>query len=226
MREIQKMTKRSKFLKEEVLEEDVMNEMSQAAMINAIANDTGKPQKEFKKLLNTRFNDIAKNKSDDSDYIDVLFKPAKFVINSDTVNFLVGNAISFPIIQELIDDVKLKGIGVANKIAKAMSMGDTNMPVVKVYGNPGQADTEVITVGKLTQTNPMLDDMQIKILKVAIVPIKGEKYWVINCWIFAELKETEPYYHQIAFKKSGESSFNYNIEGTATVPESKIKAFQ
>ena len=32
-------------------------------------------------------------------------------------------------------------------------------------------------------------------------------------------------YHKIAFKKSGSSSFNYNIEGTNTVPEDSIKGF-
>ena len=37
-------------------------------------------------------------------------------------------------------------------------------------------------------------------------------------WIFAELKEDGPHYHQVAFKKSGSSSFNYNIEGTTTIP--------
>jgi len=224
MKEIQKITRGSKFLKEEVLEEDILNEMSQAAMFNAIVNDKGRPQKQFTNLLNTRFNDIIKNK--DSEYISVNFEKAAFEISDETINFLIGNAISFPIIQAIINDVKSNGIDVVNNLVKTMSMGDTNLPVVKVYGNPSKADTEVITVGKLTQTNPMLGDKQIKVLKVGIVPHrKHKKYWVINCWIFAELDGEVAKYHQVAFKKSGESSFNFNIEGTATVPENKIKLF-
>ena len=227
MKEIQKITRGSKFLKEEVLEEDVMNEMSQAAMFKAIVNDKGKrnsPNTKFNNLLNARFGDITKNK--DSEYISVNFEKANIEIVDETINFLIGNAISFPIIQAIIDDVKKNGIDVVNNLVKTMSMGDTNMPVVKVYGNPSKADTEVITVGKLTQTNPMLGDKQIKVLKVGIVPHRThKKYWVINCWIFAELDGDIAKYHQVAFKKSGESSFNFNIEGTATVPENKIKLF-
>ena len=158
--------------------------------------------------------------------ISVNFEKAAFEISDETINFLIGNAISFPIIQAIINDVKSNGIDVVNNLVKTMSMGDTNLPVVKVYGNPDKADTEVITVGKLTQTNPMLGDKQIKVLKVGIVPHrKHKKYWVINCWIFAELDGEVAKYHQVAFKKSGESSFNFNIEGTATVPENKIKLF-
>ena len=226
MKEIQKITRGSKFLKEEILNEDVMNEMSQNAMFKAIVNDKGKrsPNTKFNNLLNKRFNDIAKNK--DSEYISVKFEKANLEIEDETINFLVGNAISFPIIQAIIDDVKKNGIGVVNNLVKTMSMGDTNMPVVKVYGNPSKADTEVITVGKLTQINPTVDDKQLKVLKVSIVPHRThKKYWVINCYIFAELDGEVAKYHQVAFKKSGESSFNFNIEGTATVPENKIKGF-
>ena len=227
MKEIQKITRGSKFLGEGYIVEDVMNEMSQNAMFNAIVNDKGRrnsPNTKFTNLLNTRFNDIIKNK--DSEYISVNFEKAAFEISDETINFLIGNCISFPIIQAIIDDVKSNGIEVVNNLAKTMSMGDTNLPVVKVYGNPDKADTEVITVGKLTQKNPMLGDKQIKVLKVGIVPHRThKKYWVINCWIFAELDGEVAKYHQVAFKKSGESSFNFNIEGTATVPENKIKLF-
>ena len=226
MKEIQKITRGSKFLKEEIINEDVMNEMSQNQMFMAIVKDKGKrsPNEKFNTLINKRFSDITKNKN--SEYISVNFEKAKLEIKEETINYLVGNAISFPIIQSIIDDVKENGIGVVNNLVKTMSMGDTNMPVVKVYGNPDKADSEVITVGKLTQTNPMLDDKQIKVLKVSIVPHRThKKYWVINCYIFAELDGDTAKYHQVAFKKSGESSFNFNIEGTATVPEDKIKGF-
>jgi hypothetical protein len=45
-------------------------------------------------------------------------------------------------------------------------------------------------------------------------------------WIFAETVDEVAKYHKIAFKKSGASSFNFNIEGTGTVPEDKITEFK
>jgi hypothetical protein len=44
-------------------------------------------------------------------------------------------------------------------------------------------------------------------------------------WIFASLDKGIAMYHKIAFKKSGSAAFNYNIEGTSTVPENKITEF-
>ena len=105
-------------------------------------------------------------------------------------------------------------------------MGDTNLPVVKVYGNPDKADYKIISVGKITQAAPKRDGKPISVLKVAILPHKSKPYYVTNMWIFAELVDGVAKYHKIAFKKSGASSFNYNIEGTATVPEDKITEFK
>ena len=44
-------------------------------------------------------------------------------------------------------------------------------------------------------------------------------------WLFAEIVDDVAKYHKIAFKKSGASSFNFNVEGTGTVPENKITDF-
>ena len=105
-----------------------------------------------------------------------------------------------------------------------MAMGDTNLPVVKVFGNPKKADYKVITVGTIKQAAPKRDGKPISVLKVAVLPFK--QYYVVNMWIFAETVDDVAKYHKIAFKKSGASSFNYNIEGTGTVPETKITEFQ
>ena len=74
--------------------------------------------------------------------------------------------------------------------------------------------------------NPLIfseDGGPIKVLKVAILPL--DNYWVINMWIFASLDKGIAKYHKVAFKKSGSAAFNYNIEGTSTVPENKITEF-
>ena len=70
----------------------------------------------------------------------------------------------------------------------------------------------------------MIDDKQVIILKVMVKDFK--EYFTCNAWIFAEMTaDGVSKYHKIAFKKSGSSSFNYNIEGTNTVPEDSIKGF-
>ena len=61
-------------------------------------------------------------------------------------------------------------------------------------------------------------------MKVAVTPFK--QYYTVNMWIFAETVDEVAKYHKIAFKKSGASSFNFNIEGTGTVPEDKITEFK
>ena len=105
-----------------------------------------------------------------------------------------------------------------------MAMGDTNLPVVKVFGNPSKADYKVITVGTIKQAAPKRDGKPISVLKVAVTPFK--QYYTVNMWIFAETVDEVAKYHKIAFKKSGASSFNFNIEGTGTVPEDKITEFK
>jgi len=221
--EIERMTKRSKFLGEGYIAEDVLNEMSQGAMLNAIVKDSTITRK-YANVIKKHYNTVAKNKN--TDVCDVRIENQKFDITEPgAINFLVANVISFQIINDIISDVNKNGIKVINDLNQAMSMGDTNLPVVKVYGNPSAADYEVITVGKITQKNPELDGKQIKVLKAAVLPHKINPYWVINMWIFAELDNGIAKYHKIAFKKSGASAFNFNIEGTSTVPEDKITEF-
>ena len=65
----------------------------------------------------------------------------------------------------------------------------------------------------------------ISVLKVSIKPHPRNDYYVTNMWLFAEIVDDVAKYHKIAFKKSGASSFNFNVEGTGTVPENKITDF-
>ena len=209
-KELQRLTKRSKYL----------NEMSQGAMLNAVVKEKRlrdsyeRTIESYRKKIDTKSNDV----------VDIrIEKQSNVQITEATINFLVGNVISFQLINDIIKDVKSNGIDVINDLNQSMAMGDTNLPVVKVYGNPSKADYDIITVGKITQTNPEMDGKQIKVLKVAVLPFK--QYYVVNIWIFAEIADGMPKYHKIAFKKSGASNFNYNIEGTGTVPEDKIREF-
>ena len=209
-KELQRLTKRSKFL----------NEMSQGAMLNAVVKDKRlrdsyeKTIQDYHKKIDTKSNDV----------VDIrVEKQNNLQITETTINFLVGNVISFQLINEIIKDVKRNGIDVINDLNQSMAMGDTNLPVVKVYGNPSKADYDIITVGKITQAAPKRDGGPIKVLKVAVLPYK--QYYTVNMWLFAELVDGVAKYHKIAFKKSGASNFNYNIEGTGTVPEDKIREF-
>jgi hypothetical protein len=216
MKEIERLTKKS--LREQL----ILEKPTSKDMLSAIVDDDTLNEK-YKKIIDKNYKDIAGIKIEDK-YISTNMKKHKVEIKPTTVNFLVGNVISMKIIKDVIEDVNKNGIKVINTLNQSMSMGDTNLPVVKVYGTLGSSpEYEVITVGSINQKNPKLKNKQIKILKVAVQPYK--KYYVINMWIFAELKEDGPHYHQVAFKKSGSTAFNYNIEGTATVPESKIKLF-
>jgi hypothetical protein len=210
-KELQRLTKRSKYL----------NEMSQGAMLNAIVKDKRlrdsytKTIQDYHKKIDTKSNEV----------VDIrVEKQNNLQITETTINFLVGNVISFQLINEIIKDVKRNGINVINDLNQSMAMGDTNLPVVKVYGNPSKADYDIITVGKITQAAPERDGGKIKVLKVAVLPYK--QYYTVNMWLFAELVDGVAKYHKIAFKKSGASAFNYNIEGTSTVPEDKIREFQ
>ena len=104
-----------------------------------------------------------------------------------------------------------------------MQMGDTKLPVVKVYGSKGGPVVDVLTVGTISQTDPALTNKDTKLCMLSIKPEK--KYYVINMYIFAELKNNEPHYHKISFKKHGEGTITFDIEGATTLPLSKIKDF-
>ena len=210
-KELERLTKRSKYL----------TEMSQGAMLNAIVKDKRlnasyvKTIENYRKQIDTKGNDIVEIKVE---------KQNNVQITEQTVNFLVGNVISFQLVNDIIKDVKKNGINVINDLNQSMAMGDTNLPVVKVFGNPSKADYKVITVGTIKQAAPKRDGKPISVLKVAVLAFK--QYYTVNMWIFAETVDDVAKYHKISFKKSGASSFNYNIEGTGTVPEDKITEFR
>ena len=218
MKDIERLTKRSKYLKEN------LNEMSSTAMLRAIVEDPSL-NKKYIGTINREFNNVAKAKN--TDVVSVNMPRHKMTVANlkvpGALNFLVSNVISFKLITDIINDVNKNGIDVINDLNRSMAMGDTKLPVVKVYGNPDKADYDIITVGKISQAAPERDGGPIKVLKVAILPL--DNYWVINMWIFASLDKGIAKYHKIAFKKSGSSAFNYNIEGTSTVPEDKITEF-
>ena len=212
--EIDRLTKRSKFLKEGYL-----GEMTTQAKLNAIVDDprlnrsyTASIEK-YRKGIDSASNDI----------VEIRNEAGRPRITNDSINFLVSNVIAFQLMNDIIKDVKKNGIDVINDLNQSMAMGDTNLPVVKVYGNPDKADFEVITVGKIKQVAPKRSGKPINVLKVSIKPY-GD-YYVTNMWLFAEIVDDVAKYHKIAFKKSGASSFNFNIEGTGTVPENKITEF-
>lgn len=210
-KELERLTKRSKYL----------TEMSQGAMLNAIVKDKRlnasyvKTIEKYRKNIDTKSNDVVEIKVE---------KQNNVQITEQTVNFLVANVISFQLVNDIIKDVKKNGIDVINDLNQSMAMGDTNLPVVKVFGNPSKADYKVITVGTIKQAAPKRDGKPISVLKVAVTPFK--QYYTVNMWIFAETVDEVAKYHKIAFKKSGASSFNFNIEGTGTVPEDKITEFK
>ena len=215
-REIDRLTKRSKYLKE-----DYLGEMSQIAKLNAIVDDprinksyTATIEK-YRKAVDSKSNDVVEIMNTNN---------PRARITNDSVNFLVSNVISFQLLDDIIADVKKNGINVINDLNQSMAMGDTNLPVVKVYGNPDKADVEVITVGKIKQAAPKRDGKPISVLKVLIKPFND--YYTTNMWLFAEIVDDVAKYHKIAFKKSGSSAFNFNVEGTQTVPEDKIPEFK
>ena len=214
--EIDRLTKRSKFLKE-----DYLGEMSQQAKLNAIVDDprlnksyTATIEK-YRKAVDSKSNNVVQIKNESGN-------PR---ITDTSINFLVSNVIAFQLMDDIIKDVKKNGVDVINDLNQSMAMGDTNLPVVKVYGNPSKADFEVITVGKIKQAAPKREGKPISVLKVSIKPHPRNDYYVTNMWLFAEIVDDVAKYHKIAFKKSGASSFNFNVEGTGTVPENKITEF-
>lgn len=214
--EIDRLTKRSKFLKE-----DYLGEMSQQAKLNAIVDDprlnrsyTATIEK-YRKGVDSTSNDV----------VQINNEGGNVKITDDSINFLVSNVIAFQLMDDIIKDVKKNGVDVINDLNQSMAMGDTNLPVVKVYGNPSKADFEVITVGKIKQAAPKREGKPISVLKVSIKPHPRNDYYVTNMWLFAEIVDDVAKYHKIAFKKSGASSFNFNVEGTGTVPENKITEF-
>jgi hypothetical protein len=146
-------------------------------------------------------------------------------IEAGTINFLAGNVITFVMLNNITSEVKSKGIGFINDLNKSMLMGDTKIPVVKLYGHESKVDSEILTVSKINQSDPKIENKKIDLIKVNIAPkSKSETYWVCNMWMFANMKDGIPRYHKVSFKKSGKG-FNYNIEGTATFTADKITPF-
>ena len=217
-KDIEKLTKRSKYLKEGALNEKA----SQVDMMNAVVRDP-LINKKYLAVIEKSFNNID---SVGNEVVDIrVIKNPSVKIDAVSINFLMSNVISFKLLNNIIEDVKKNGIGVINDLNQSMSMGDTKLPVVKVYGNESKADYKIITVGTITQNNPLFDGKQVKVLKVSVKPFKT--YWTVNMWIFAEIdSDGVSKYHRISFKKSGASYFSYNIEGVGTVPEHKITEFK
>ena len=145
------------------------------------------------------------------------------VVDKNTIAFLASNCIAFNILNKITADVNKNGIDVINTLNASMQMGDTKLPVVKVYGSKGGPVVDVLTVGTISQTDPALTNKDTKLCMLSIKPEK--KYYVINMYIFAELKNNEPHYHKISFKKHGEGTITFDIEGATTLPLSKIKDF-
>ncbi len=222
---IDKITK--KFFKEEALKESnkllrekkkpTATEKLDAIVRDDVMND------EYKAVVMKAFNDV--NVINDTP---IAFKKETInikKIEAGTIDFLAGNVITFGMLNNITDEVKSKGVGFINDLNKSMLMGDTKIPVVKLYGHESKADTEVLTVSKINQDNPRIKDKKIDLIKVNIAPKGGkDTYWVCNMWMFANMKDGIPRYHKVSFKKGGRG-FTYNIEGTATFTADKITPF-
>ena len=222
---IDKITK--KFLKEEALMESnkLLRERKKpttAEKLDAIVRDKDLND-EYKAVVMKAFNDV--NVINDTP---IAFKKETQTIKkieAGSINFLAGNVITFGMLNNITDKVEKKGIVFINDLNKSMLMGDTKIPVVKLYGHESKADTEVLTVSKINQSDPRIEDKTIDLVKINIAPkSKSETYWVCNMWMFANMKDGVPRYHKVSFKKSGKG-FNYNIEGTATFTADKITPF-
>jgi len=196
--------------------------ITQTEQLDIIASQPG-PKKLYIQYANKKMKQV-KPVNSDRVATNLVLTPIKDITNS-SIEFLAGNVISFGIINKMMSAVEKDGVKFVNELIQSMAMGDTNLPVVKVYGNPSKAEVEVITVGKLTQKNPKINKEQVKILLVDIHPKQGDHYFVINMYIFAELKDNIPSYHKVSMKKTG-SGFTYDIEGVATQPINKITAFK
>ena len=222
---IDKITK--KFLKEEALMESnkLLRERKKpttAEKLDAIVRE---------KDLNDEYKAVVMKAFDDVNVINdtpIAFKKETQTIKkieAGSINFLAGNVITFGMLNNITDEVKKKGIVFINDLNKSMLMGDTKIPVVKLYGHESKADTEVLTVSKINQSDPKVENKKIDLVKINIAPkSKSETYWVCNMWMFANMKDGVPRYHKVSFKKSGKG-FNYNIEGTATFTADKITPF-
>ena len=222
---IDKITK--KFLKEEALMESnkLLRERKKpttAEKLDAIVRE---------KDLNDEYKAVVMKAFDDVNVINdtpIAFKKETQTIKkieAGSINFLAGNVITFGMLNNITDEVKKKGIVFINDLNKSMLMGDTKIPVVKLYGHESKADTEVLTVSKINQSDPKVENKKIDLVKVNIAPKGGnDTYWVCNMWMFANMKDGVPRYHKVSFKKSGKG-FNYNIEGTATFTADKITPF-
>ena len=222
---IDKITK--KFLKEEALMESnkLLRERKKpttAEKLDAIVREKDLND-EYKAVVMKAFNDV--NVINDTP---IAFKKETInikKIEAGTIDFLAGNVITFGMLNNITDEVKKKGIVFINDLNKSMLMGDTKIPVVKLYGHESKADTEVLTVSKINQSDPKVENKKIDLVKVNIAPKGGnDTYWVCNMWMFANMKDGVPRYHKVSFKKSGKG-FNYNIEGTATFTADKITPF-
>ena len=222
---IDKITK--KFLKEEALMESnkLLRERKKpttAEKLDAIVREKDLND-EYKAVVMKAFNDV--NVINDTP---IAFKKETQTIKkieAGSINFLAGNVITFGMLNNITDEVKKKGIVFINDLNKSMLMGDTKIPVVKLYGHESKADTEVLTVSKINQSDPKVENKKIDLVKVNIAPKGGnDTYWVCNMWMFANMKDGVPRYHKVSFKKSGKG-FNYNIEGTATFTADKITPF-
>ena len=222
---IDKITK--KFLKEEALMESnkLLRERKKptaAEKLDAIVREDDL-NKEYRDVIMKAFNDV--NVINDTP---IAFKKETQNIKrieAGTINFLAGNVITFGMLNNITSEVKSKGIGFINDLNKSMLMGDTKIPVVKLYGHESKVDSEILTVSKINQSDPKIENKKIDLIKVNIAPkSKSETYWVCNMWMFANMKDGIPRYHKVSFKKSGKG-FNYNIEGTATFTADKITPF-
>jgi len=224
---IDKITK--KFLKEEALMESnkLLRERKKpttAEKLDAIVREKDLNDA-YKDVIMKSFNDV---KTTFKKGTPIAFKKETQnikKIEAGTINFLAGNVITFGMLNNITDKVEKKGIVFINDLNKSMLMGDTKIPVVKLYGHESKADSEILTVSKINQSDPRIEDKTIDLVKINIAPkSKSETYWVCNMWMFANMKDGVPRYHKVSFKKSGKG-FNYNIEGTATYTADKITPF-
>ena len=217
-----------KFLKEEALMEsnkllrERKGKPTTAEKLDAIVREDDL-NKKYKSAVMKAFNDVKVINE-----TPIAFKKETQTIKeikAGDINFLAGNVITFGMLNNITDEVKKKGISFINDLNQSMLMGDTKIPVVKLYGNESKADTEVLTVSKINQNDPKVENKKIDLVKINIKPKGGkDSYWVCNMWMFANMKDGVPRYHKVSFKKSGKG-FNYNIEGTATFTADKITPF-
>ena len=213
LRFINNLTKRA-------LREGTLNERpGQKEQMDAIVSNK-QLGRDYTKHVNKSYKDVKVVNNDVIAMHKALGRP---MVSGESIDFLVGNVISFNIINKIVDDVNKNGIKVVNELVRSMAMGDTKLPVVKVYGNASKADYEIISVASLKQGNPKLNKEQVKILLVDIHPKR--EYFVINLYIFAEIADDHPKYHKISFKKSG-AGFTFDIEGAATQRGDKITNFK